>query len=708
MAFRVAWRERQSSTVSVDLVLLVDTSKSMGSRLGALQSSVAACVERLASGGGDGGGSSSWTHRVSLITFGAAARVEVAAAIAQHASTRDRVVAALGAVSPSGETDIGEGLLGALAHIGVLDPAAGRTVALVLITDGVSTVGTTDHGLILHAVRHALDAVRARCSIYAVGVGASHASDLLCDISEVSPAGGAYHFAPDAAALSHALQCCVDAARTTMAQEVVVVCPPGADKSTGSGDEDSQSLAPAPPSEPHPHPAPPPLPPQSPQAQTTEAHQLGERATRVPTVEQRAGSSFLSGALASGAAHPIGELCCGTWKRLSFDAPAVAAEGCTATYFDVARGSWEHVSLAAAEGTLVAARENPELPDNGWWAKIKPAVAAVLTLLREFGAGEGSLDGPEFEPLSCAMLAAIDALRWPQSGGRDVTSAADPGLLDGDASMNGLDERAQCSYLCNLMQLLSSRRTNFFGLGGVHALRAACQALLWQRRHSNVASVIAWLESEEKRSMNRAADDSVATATPLGTVDAPGQQTPKSAHQQLGCSHRRSRAARLLLSPGKKEKEEEEEEEEENGSSGAEVGSGESSSRSNTASPNVGALIAGRYEQRHYIGSGTYGTIRRATDVLSGTDVAIKWLSNVAKDRSKRVLTLRELHLLRALSGHPNIISLRDAVLEHHDDRVDLFIVMDLMEVDLQQLIDSRQVGQSSFLGACLVFAFAS
>ena len=128
MAFRVAWRERQSSTVSVDLVLLVDTSKSMGSRLGALQSSVAACVERLASGGGDGGGSSSWTHRVSLITFGAAARVEVAAAIAQHASTRDRVVAALGAVSPSGETDIGEGLLGALAHIGVLDPAAGRTV----------------------------------------------------------------------------------------------------------------------------------------------------------------------------------------------------------------------------------------------------------------------------------------------------------------------------------------------------------------------------------------------------------------------------------------------------------------------------------------------------------------------------------------------------------------------------------------------------
>ena len=125
MAFRVAWRERQSSTVSVDLVLLVDTSKSMGSRLGALQSSVAACVERLASGGGDGGGSSSWTHRVSLITFGAAARVEVAAAIAQHASTRDRVVAALGAVSPSGRRTSGRGSWARLHTLEFMIPPPG-------------------------------------------------------------------------------------------------------------------------------------------------------------------------------------------------------------------------------------------------------------------------------------------------------------------------------------------------------------------------------------------------------------------------------------------------------------------------------------------------------------------------------------------------------------------------------------------------------
>lgn len=115
------------------------------------------------------------------------------------------------------------------------------------------------------------------------------------------------------------------------------------------------------------------------------------------------------------------------------------------------------------------------------------------------------------------------------------------------------------------------------------------------------------------------------------------------------------------------------------------------------ASVDIGALVAGRYEQQHYIGSGAYGTIRRATDVLSGTDVAIKWLSNVSKDRSKMVLTLRELHLLRCLSSHPNIISLRDAVLERRDDVVDLYLVMDLKEVDLQQLIDSQQVKPFSY-----------
>eukprot|EP01084_Bolivina_argentea_P187263 322605_1 len=50
---------------------------------------------------------------------------------------------------------------------------------------------------------------------------------------------------------------------------------------------------------------------------------------------------------------------------------------------------------------------------------------------------------------------------------------------------------------------------------------------------------------------------------------------------------------------------------------------------------------------------------------------------------------LREIRLMRYLSGHPNIITLQRIYVEHGND--ELYLVMDLMDSDLHKIIQSPQ-----------------
>lgn len=95
------------------------------------------------------------------------------------------------------------------------------------------------------------------------------------------------------------------------------------------------------------------------------------------------------------------------------------------------------------------------------------------------------------------------------------------------------------------------------------------------------------------------------------------------------------------------------------------------------------------YRNFRKVGSGAYGVVCSAED---GPDrrVAIKRVHPWADDEWDARHTLRELRLMRLLSGHPNIISLLDCVL-CPDDSKDLFIVMELMESDLHRIIASKQ-----------------
>jgi serine/threonine protein kinase len=70
----------------------------------------------------------------------------------------------------------------------------------------------------------------------------------------------------------------------------------------------------------------------------------------------------------------------------------------------------------------------------------------------------------------------------------------------------------------------------------------------------------------------------------------------------------------------------------------------------------------------------------------------VKKISYVNKNRSSIVLALRELRLMRQLSKHENIVTIYGAEVISNMGQSDLWLAMELLSIDLQQLIDSKQV----------------
>lgn len=105
-------------------------------------------------------------------------------------------------------------------------------------------------------------------------------------------------------------------------------------------------------------------------------------------------------------------------------------------------------------------------------------------------------------------------------------------------------------------------------------------------------------------------------------------------------------------------------------------------------------VFADRFRvSRDVLGKGAYGSIYTARDAKTGTQVAVKKISYVNKSRSSVVLALRELRLMRQLSQHKNIVTLYGAEVKFcYTDQADLWVAMELLSIDLQQLIDSKQV----------------
>ena len=96
-----------------------------------------------------------------------------------------------------------------------------------------------------------------------------------------------------------------------------------------------------------------------------------------------------------------------------------------------------------------------------------------------------------------------------------------------------------------------------------------------------------------------------------------------------------------------------------------------------------------KYTLLKSLGKGAYGVVVACKDHVTNTKVAIKKITPMCASKSDGKHTLRELRLVRWLGKHPNVISLRDIVLDVKEDTC--YVVMELYDTDLHKIIQSPQ-----------------
>ena len=99
---------------------------------------------------------------------------------------------------------------------------------------------------------------------------------------------------------------------------------------------------------------------------------------------------------------------------------------------------------------------------------------------------------------------------------------------------------------------------------------------------------------------------------------------------------------------------------------------------------------ASRYKIQEVIGKGSYGVVSSAIDTRTGDKVAIKKIHNIFEHISDAVRILREIKLLRLLR-HPDIVEIKHIMLPpSRRDFKDIYVVFELMESDLHQVIKAN------------------
>ncbi|XWS44468.1 hypothetical protein CRYUN_Cryun15aG0047300 [Craigia yunnanensis] len=99
---------------------------------------------------------------------------------------------------------------------------------------------------------------------------------------------------------------------------------------------------------------------------------------------------------------------------------------------------------------------------------------------------------------------------------------------------------------------------------------------------------------------------------------------------------------------------------------------------------------ANRYKIQEVIGKGSYGVVCSATDTHTGEKVAIKKINDIFEHISDAARILREIKLLRLLR-HPDIVEIKHIMLPPlRRDFKDIYVVFELMESDLHQIIKAN------------------
>ncbi|KAI3632014.1 hypothetical protein MIR68_009850 [Amoeboaphelidium protococcarum] len=98
-----------------------------------------------------------------------------------------------------------------------------------------------------------------------------------------------------------------------------------------------------------------------------------------------------------------------------------------------------------------------------------------------------------------------------------------------------------------------------------------------------------------------------------------------------------------------------------------------------------------KYVFEKELGVGAYGVVCGARDTSLGINVAIKKINKIFDKRILAKRTLRELKLLRHFNAHENIISIIDVVKPAGNSFECIYLVQELMEADMHQIIRSQQ-----------------
>uniref|UniRef100_A0A6N2LNX1 mitogen-activated protein kinase n=1 Tax=Salix viminalis TaxID=40686 RepID=A0A6N2LNX1_SALVM len=99
---------------------------------------------------------------------------------------------------------------------------------------------------------------------------------------------------------------------------------------------------------------------------------------------------------------------------------------------------------------------------------------------------------------------------------------------------------------------------------------------------------------------------------------------------------------------------------------------------------------ANRYKILEVIGKGSYGVVCAAIDTHTGDKVAIKKINDVFEHISDAIRILREVKLLRLLR-HPDIVEIKRIMLPPSKREFkDIYVVFELMESDLHQVIKAN------------------
>ncbi|KAL8505678.1 hypothetical protein ACS0TY_016782 [Phlomoides rotata] len=99
---------------------------------------------------------------------------------------------------------------------------------------------------------------------------------------------------------------------------------------------------------------------------------------------------------------------------------------------------------------------------------------------------------------------------------------------------------------------------------------------------------------------------------------------------------------------------------------------------------------ANRYKIQEIIGKGSYGVVCAAIDTHTGEKVAIKKITDIFEHTSDAIRILREIKLLRLLR-HPDIVEIKRIMMPpSRRDFKDIYVVFELMESDLHQVIKAN------------------